>query len=426
MAPIPDPARSVVYLHVGSPKSGTTFLQQILWRNRAELGRAGVLLPARSFQGQQRAVWDLRDLEQHPADPAPPWTGLWDRLAQQVLKSPQPTAIVSHETLASLDERQIKRAVEAFHPAEVHVVYTMRDLAGLLPSEWQEYVKHRCLLDYEAWISEVIDGGPEVGVGQWFWRVHDAPEVLRRWSTAVPAERIHLITVPPPGAPRDLLWRRFADLVGVSPDEVDLDQAFSNSSLGFVEAELLRRVNAAVDPETPQWLYSIAVKGAYAHEVLSLRKGRKVYFPSDRRDWVDRRQLEMIESLRAGGYDMIGDLDELVGRAPHGHAKDMATHDELLDAAAGSTLALLDEIYRLRGEVAQLRGEIAKDRTKPLYKTVVEHFSETNPTVMKARVAYWHAVERVRGTNGTSASEAHKPRPSLWSGAKWPKGSGPA
>src|SRR5215469_10700835 len=30
-------ARPKIFLHIGEPKTGTTFLQQVMWRNRAEL-----------------------------------------------------------------------------------------------------------------------------------------------------------------------------------------------------------------------------------------------------------------------------------------------------------------------------------------------------------------------------------------------------
>ena len=34
-----------VYVHVDAPTSGTTFIQTVLWQNRAALGEGGVLVP---------------------------------------------------------------------------------------------------------------------------------------------------------------------------------------------------------------------------------------------------------------------------------------------------------------------------------------------------------------------------------------------
>jgi hypothetical protein len=68
----------VVYLHVGEPKSGTTFLQQVMWGNRAVLAGQGVLLPGAHAQDHFRATQDLRGVPQAPEDPAGSYEGEWD------------------------------------------------------------------------------------------------------------------------------------------------------------------------------------------------------------------------------------------------------------------------------------------------------------------------------------------------------------
>ena len=40
-----DVTATRVFLHIGEPKTGTTFLQQVMWSNRAELAAQGVVLP---------------------------------------------------------------------------------------------------------------------------------------------------------------------------------------------------------------------------------------------------------------------------------------------------------------------------------------------------------------------------------------------
>ena len=52
-------------------------------------------------------------------------------------------AVISHELFCAADADQAGRAVRSLQPAEVHVVLTVRDMATLLPAEWQETVKHR-------------------------------------------------------------------------------------------------------------------------------------------------------------------------------------------------------------------------------------------------------------------------------------------
>ena len=59
-----------VYLHIGEPKTGTTFVQQVMWRNRAALAAQGVVLPGHHPQDHFRASQDLRGIEKLPSDPA--------------------------------------------------------------------------------------------------------------------------------------------------------------------------------------------------------------------------------------------------------------------------------------------------------------------------------------------------------------------
>src|SRR4051812_22374835 len=51
--------RPVTYLHIGAPKSGTTYLQKTLWNNRAALRDRGVLYPGPDFFSHTHAVLDL-------------------------------------------------------------------------------------------------------------------------------------------------------------------------------------------------------------------------------------------------------------------------------------------------------------------------------------------------------------------------------
>jgi hypothetical protein len=137
-----SPARARAIVHIGEPKTGTTFLQQVMWRNRGELAAAGVLLPGHHPQDHFRAQNDLRDIEKLPSDPAGSWAAEWDVLALQAREAPG-VSVISHELFCAADAGQAERAVKSLRPAEVHVVLTLRDMASLLPAEWQETVKHR-------------------------------------------------------------------------------------------------------------------------------------------------------------------------------------------------------------------------------------------------------------------------------------------
>ena len=132
-----------VFLHIGEPKTGTTFLQQVMWGNRGELAAQGLVLPGHHAQDHFRASQDLRGIEKLPATRprrGPASGTSWPPQARQA----RSLAVISHELFSRRRRRtRPSRAVRSLQPAEVHVVLTVRDMASLLPAEWQETIKHR-------------------------------------------------------------------------------------------------------------------------------------------------------------------------------------------------------------------------------------------------------------------------------------------
>lgn len=305
-----------VFLHVGAPKTGTTFLQRVLWTNRETLADQGVDVPGADRGEHYRAAYDLRAVPAAPADPKrpiPEWEGAWDRLAAAVRESPRAVAAISDERLAAATPEEAERAVAGLAPAELHVVYTAREFVGLLPAAWQEFVKNGFSLGFEEWLADIFDQGRDGAAGAWFWRVQDAADVLRRWAVTVPPERVHVIPMPSPPAPTALLWERFASLLDIDPGRVDMEGANVNSSLSWEQTELLRRVNAALPPDFPEWHYFGVVRDVFGRDVLQARAHRRMrpVVPPGRADEARAWAEHLVAELDRAGYDVAGELDEL-------------------------------------------------------------------------------------------------------------------
>jgi hypothetical protein len=416
--PSPGPR---VFLHIGEPKTGTTFLQQVMWRNRSELAGQGVVLPGHHPQDHYRASQDLRGMPKLASDPAGSWTGEWAILARQAQQASR-VAVISHELFSAADEPQAERAVSSLQPAEVHVVLTVRDMASLLPAEWQETVKHRNARGFQDWIEDVIDRESYSADRRqwWFWRVHDTLAILDIWARYVPAERIHVITTPPRGSDNGLLWQRFASLLEVDPASVDITRARANTSLGLPEIEFLRRLNEVLPDEVPDWFYMWNVKEAVAHRALAARprEGRLV-LPADRDDWARKQAETLIAALGDSSYDIVGDLDELrpapaaepAAEAGTELAADAAEQpaDRVLDAAVHAASALVVNQYRKefpaarpqpihdrqRGLVARVESTVA---SSPRLKRTVRELSSRFPAVRQLRIVAWRRLERRRAS----------------------------
>jgi hypothetical protein len=351
-----------VLVHVGAPKTGTSFVQDLLFRNQDQLAELGVLYPADRFDAHFLAALDLMEL---------PWGGLerqavgaWDLLAAQV-RDWEGTVILSHEILATASKQHVQRALDSFGPdAEVHVLVSVRDLVRQVPAEWQENVKHRRTVAYREFLDRIMDPASTDPVATWFWGVQDIPEILTRWSADLPPEQVHVVTVPKPGAPRDLLWERFATVFGLDADEFDtavVERA--NPSLGVAESAFVRRLNECVNNGVlANENYRELVRETLAHKALSWREDAvRLRLPADARSWATVLSEQWVADLSARGYDLVGSWDELrpdpVDDGPY-MDPDSVTAEQLEDVALHSTVTLLTRATEMRHEIDDLQRRL--------------------------------------------------------------------
>ncbi|GEP39367.1 hypothetical protein NPS01_30300 [Nocardioides psychrotolerans] len=348
-------------LHVGTPKTGTSYLQDVLHRNRRTLAAAGISYPADRFDAHFLAALDLMRL---------PWGGLeteaigaWDRLAEQV-RDHHGTSIISHEIFAAASRSQVGRALRDLghdDGTEVHVVLSVRDLVRQVPAEWQENVKHRSSISYARFLRQVQDPAREGRIASWFWSVQEIPDILNRWGHDLPPEHVHLVTVPPPGGPPEVLWERFSEAFGLGGLDLDLEAERVNPSLGVPETALIRRINAAANRQLPPADYRPLVRELLAHQTLSQRTGSpRLALPPEVHPWVRELEDSWVAEIRERGYDVVGDLADLEGGPPPTAwaDPDQPSEKQVAGAAVDAIKALLLENGRLQQEAARLRGDL--------------------------------------------------------------------
>ncbi|WP_433332712.1 hypothetical protein [Spirillospora sp. CA-294931] len=409
--------RPVVYLHVGAPKSGTTYLQNVMWHTRRELRDQGLLYPGDDPADHVWAAFDLREaFFDGLRDPVT--IGAWRRLVEEIRDWDGRAALISQELLAPAFPDHVERAMRDLDFAEVHLVYTARDLARQIPAHWQEDVKNRSVMTFAEFISGLRfpdDPALPNWIGE-FWRMQDAPAVLKRWARGVPPERVHVVTLPPPGAPNGLLLERFCRVLGVDPGRCDTTHVFANPSLGVAETELIRRVNLATRQSIDWPVHDVHVKHGLAQSVLTGRTGTRIRLPEEYHPWVLERSQEMVEALGTARFDVTGDLGDLLpgpsnpalagdpGRASEEDVLDAAldaiaallrtSADESESTVRASPQALIDQAARMNRDAAHLVAVSA-----PPLKEAVRHLSERHPLVMRAREAYWRYTESRRQEN---------------------------
>ena len=333
-----------VYVHIGPLKTGTTFLQQVLTKNKEALAADGVLFPRNRYAQQVGSALDLLDKRMHRD--APGNTGQWDRLAKEVAAWEGATAVISQEFLCTASPAQVERMVSSLAPAQVHVIYTARDYSRVVPAMWQTHLRNKASPTWDEYISSVRDPKPRGPIwGRRLWRQQDPAQVLPAFETRIPRERVHVVMVPRSTAPPDLLWQRFCQVIGIEAGRYRTDIPRTNLSLGVVEAETLRRINAGAADAMHGRNYDHLVKFFLARDILEQRRSRlTMELPSEDYGWIGKRSRQAIDYLVAGNYEILGAVDELLPGPPPDHPvarPDEVSPADVLDVMAECLTALL-------------------------------------------------------------------------------------
>lgn len=389
-----------VFLHVGTPKSGTTYLQEVLWGNRDRLRAAGVLYPGDRPDAQFLATLDLRDLSYHEPDPATP--GSWQRITAQA-RAWQGTTVISHEMLAAADAGTVRRALASLSGTEVHVVVTARALARQIPAVWQEDVKNRGSQPFGEFARDLRERAGTY-FATTFWGYQDLPAILRTWGADLPPARVHVLPIPHNGS-RDGLWRRFAGLVGVDPAVANGTLEVQNASMGVAETNVLRLLNDEDAMAALDWrAYDSLVKTFLAVDVLAERPGAEpLRLPAEEQEWVALWSKETIETVRAAGYAIDGDLDDLMPAAatsPEPLHPDEVSDTEVRAAAVHALAAVLRRFTEERAEFDAERARYERDlRRPPGLRRALAHRVGREPWGDRALRGYRMARDRWRRGN---------------------------
>jgi len=333
----PDPAQRVV-LHVGTPKSGTTFLQRALWRHREELDAVGVTCAGKRHFDMFNAAIELRESHGFWGKSAEQIDGTWQRLCDGARDYPGIT-IMSHELLGAARREQVDEGMVALEGLDVHLVVTARDLARQVASDWQERVKNGNPVTFAEFCANV---GLERQNG--FWRNQHLIGIFDRWARDLPPENVHLVVGPPPGAGPDVLWRRFGDAVGFDATAFDptTEEPTANKTLGAVQVAVLRRVNEVLDHRIQQPAYSKVVKRIFAQTILAGQSSKPAQCPPELVERLAEIATRQNGRIANRGYQVHGDLEELVPLPSTGPWTDPdAVDPELETAAAVAAIAEL-------------------------------------------------------------------------------------
>ncbi|MCW5666907.1 MAG: hypothetical protein KIT35_23985 [Piscinibacter sp.] len=198
-----------VVLHIGLPKTGTTYLQRTFHRALAGLPDAPLEYPEAGFYNHQVALYE--PLGAHlPWKPRAGAPALWDGLSRRLATPGTRRLLLSAEALAGLDPAGIAifRALLGGRPVE-RIVITTRALAKLLPSHWQQNMKQGGRGTLEAYADRILGA---IAAGRSPAQMFCVAQTVRLWRAEFPQAPVAVLVMDG-GQEQNLL--AFADLCGL-------------------------------------------------------------------------------------------------------------------------------------------------------------------------------------------------------------------
>ena len=307
-----------IVIHAGFFKTGTTALQSSLAANREKLLENGVLYPALSSAdssrstGQHRAAWALKGRHWGWEDGGGSVTPIevWDKLAGK-LNDFEGTSLFSSEFLAELTRDDVERMSKDLKADKIEVVFTLRPLVKMLPSQYIQSLKYGMRLNYEDWLERIFNGGEDKVQWRTFWTRHDHPDVVKRWVDVFGAENVTLLVVDE--TQPNLIYETFSELLRLPNDLLKpVEEKGLNRSLTWEEICLLLEMNKKFDRTLAWGEYATMIRNGIFRNLTDVpaQDGQhKLLTPQWAVDRAKELTVSNIQKLHSMGIKIIGDID---------------------------------------------------------------------------------------------------------------------
>lgn len=301
-----------VVLHIGTMKSGTTYLQNALVNGADELEAGGAFYVGGRFNRQTNAVAGML---QPPAQRDP---RKWVQLVEELHRR-DGIGVFSQEFLSLARPANVAALVRTLEGLEVDVVLTVRDQRRAIPAQWQTYARNFGTSHWPEYLRELRpmvtgDSAKSLALRK-FRRAQDVASIVDRWAGPPGVSSLTLVPVPQDGSDPTELWRRFCRAARLDVAAPSGARAPVNASLGYASCHVLTRINRTI-AALPAPLYRpTRTRAVKALLPLKVAEGRPV---------LDRAGVALAQAL-----------NERIVRT--GQDERVTTRDPLDELAAGAT-----------------------------------------------------------------------------------------
>lgn len=333
-----------IVIHPGFHKSGTTALQESLAANREALKSYNVVYPDFGNIAHHRLAWSLtqkpwgwrdRGGERVPEK-------YWVQRTKELVAAKEETVVISSEFFSELDGEKIRRVRSDLEGNDVEILFTLRPLAKLLPSTYQQYLKYGTVAEYNEWLHSILDKPGESKINPTFWKRHSHSKVIARWADIFGASKITVLIVNE--AEPTFLFDEINRYLGLPPKTLQAQATGSNRSLTMEEIALLLELNRRFPKERSWDEYEIFIRSGYIREltdyVPAAPDKAKLLTP----EWAVTKANEIGSKIKVdletSKINIVGDLESLGNsKVPTGDSTYPTTIDINTVAAAMLTFS---------------------------------------------------------------------------------------
>ncbi len=333
-----------LFVHIGTPKSATTYLQDSLWANRVALQNGGLLIPVPN----QGTFWRVAVHVRSFGVGGRTFDDTYERLLRRT-KRWDGDVIITSEVLCASRTDQARQFVEDMGFDEVHVIVTARDFARQVTAEWQQHVKAGLTASLPEFLSDIRDERRRT----WFWLVQDLVRIVETWRPVVPISQIHVVTVPKDSTDPALIWRRFLSVLDLDQDRYLPIAKNSNVSLDYEQVEVLRRFTGwrVAHGVVPGSEIAKLQLSRPMLDSLRAKRGSKIFLTREVQDWAVATSKAMAADLAATGVSICGSIDDLISDFSASSENDPPAEEEVFEAMSRMLEGTLLREHQLKKRV---------------------------------------------------------------------------
>jgi hypothetical protein len=283
-----------------------------MWQAREAMRDQGVRYAGATRHASSAARSGARIRGFYADDDAPPPDWHWKGIRRDIRGAGDDRSILSSEFLAHAGEDAIRSMIGDLERDRVQVVVTLRPIARMLSSLWQQRLQTGGSRTFESWL-EVSLGRDGDLPDRPLWHQHHHGRLVERWAAAAGPERVTVVIAD--AADHGWLLRAFEGLLALRPGTLRLRDDFANRSLTLAEARAIRVLNQRLRDAGLNRNEVLHIVHNGAARYLKLRPPRPgeaaIRLPAWAADRAAALAVQVTEMIGASGVRVVGDLASL-------------------------------------------------------------------------------------------------------------------